>query len=133
MAFLKTDMLSRQLDSFCLHQDEIYASISPYADCAEISGIHALCDSFRKKTEEFFRENRKYNVAVIGQVKAGKTSFLNTMFFGGEEVLPKDAVPKTAALTRIEYAPQNAIEVEYYSPEDWVWLKRLASSRDFRV
>ncbi len=130
MAFYKTEMLSRQLESFCGHQDEICAALSPYSDCADIAPIRAICDSFRRKVEDFFREDRKYNVAVIGQVKAGKTSFLNTLFFGGEEVLPKDAMPKTAALTRIEYAPENAIEVEYYSPEDWVWLKRLAASRE---
>jgi len=130
MALYKTEMLSRQLESFCAHQDEICASLTQYSDCADITAVCALRDGFRRKMEDFFREDRKYNVAVIGQVKAGKTSFLNTLFFGGEEVLPKDAMPKTAALTRIEYAPKNSIEVEYYSPEDWVWLKRLASSRE---
>ena len=35
---------------------------------------------------------------------------------------------KTSALTRIEYAPQNQLKVEYVTPEEWTALRRLASS-----
>ncbi len=59
------------------------------------------------------------NIGVIGQVKAGKSSFLNTLLFDGKEVLPKASTPKTATLTKMEYSEENIIEVEYYTPEEW--------------
>ncbi|MGL4876413.1 MAG: dynamin family protein [Clostridium sp.] len=76
-------------------------------------------NNFVAKTNDFFREDRKLNIGVIGQVKAGKSSFLNTMIFNGMEVLPKAATPKTATLTKIEYSDKNLIEVEYYNAEEW--------------
>ncbi len=130
MPYFRAETVVRQLESFSAHQDEVFRELSPYADCADLTAVRALCENFRKKAGDFFNANRKYNLAVIGQVKAGKTSFLNTLLFDGKDVLPKDSMPKTAALTRIEYAEKNEIEVEFYSPEDWVWLKRLASSKE---
>jgi len=127
---LHTDSIVRQLESFSARQDEIFRELSSYSDCADLTPVRMLGENFRKKTGDFFRSNRKYNLAVIGRVKAGKTSFLNTLLFEGREILPKDSVPMTAALTRIEYAERNEIEIEFYSPEDWVWLRRLASSKE---
>ena len=74
---------------------------------------------FEYKTAEFFRENRKLNIGVIGQVKAGKSSFLNTLLFDGREILPKASTPKTATLTKMEYSEENIIEIEYYAEEEW--------------
>lgn len=125
-----TETVVRQLKSFSARQDEVYRELYPYSDCADLTALRMLCENFRKKAGDFFRANRKYNLAVIGRVKAGKTSFLNTLLFDGRDVLPRDSMPKTAALTRIEYAERNEIEIEFYSPEDWVWLKRLASSKE---
>lgn len=130
MPYFNAETVVRQLESFSARQDEVFRELSSYADCADLMAVRALCENFRKKAGDFFRANRKYNLAVIGQVKAGKTSFLNTLLFEGKDVLPKDSMPKTAALTRVEYAEKNEIEIEFYSPEDWVWLKRLASSKE---
>ncbi len=74
---------------------------------------------FKMKTADFYRENRKLNIGIVGQVKAGKSSFLNTLLFEGREVLPKAATPKTATLTKMEYAEQNSIRIEYYTPDEW--------------
>ncbi len=130
MPDLHTETILRQLESFSAYQDEVYRELSPYSDCADLTALRMLGENFRRKAADFFRASRKYNLAVIGRVKAGKTSFLNTLLFEGREILPKDSVPKTAALTRIEYAERNEIEIEFYSPEDWVWLRRLASSKE---
>nr|HPR40734.1 dynamin family protein [Oscillospiraceae bacterium] len=130
MPDLHTETILRQLESFSARQDEIYRELYPYSDCADLTAVRMLGENFRRKTDDFFRASRKYNLAVIGRVKAGKTSFLNTLLFEGREILPKDSMPKTAALTRIEYAERNEIEIEFYSPEDWVWLRRLSSSKE---
>lgn len=92
--------------------------------------IQSIKDQFIIKTNDFFRDNRKLNIGVVGQVKAGKSSFLNTLLFGGAEVLPKASTPKTATLTKIEYAEVNRIHVEYYSPEEWEAIEDNAAVDD---
>lgn len=87
-----------------------------------------LKDSFQLKINDFYQENRKLNIGIIGQVKAGKSSFLNTMIFDGKDVLPRASTPKTATLTKIEYAEQNSIEVFYYSKEEWQQIQERAKS-----
>lgn len=66
------------------------------------------------------------SIGVIGQVKAGKSTFLNALLFGGVEVLPQAATPKTAALTRIRYGTQLGLHVQFHSPQAWEQL--LASA-----
>lgn len=63
-------------------------------------------------------QGRKLKMAVVGQMKAGKSSFLNAAFFA-DDLLPKAATPMTAALTRIGYANPPYAEVEFYTEADW--------------
>ena len=85
--------------------------------------LEKLIENFKIKTKDFYRENRKLNIGIVGQVKAGKSSFLNTLLFNGEEILPKASTPKTATLTKMEYSEHNIIQVEYYSVEEWEVLE----------
>lgn len=85
----------------------------------DLDAVKKLIANFKLKTEDFYRENRKLNIGVVGQVKAGKSSFLNTLLFDGKEILPKASTPKTATLTKMEYSDQNMIQIEYYSVEEW--------------
>ena len=50
--------------------------------------------------------SRKITIAVIGQFKRGKTTLINSIL--GSMLLPVGIVPITAAITRIEYAPDAA-------------------------
>ncbi len=93
----------------------------------DIVALDKLVANFKIKTEDFYRENRKLNIGVVGQVKAGKSSFLNTLLFDGEEVLPKASTPKTATLTKMEYSEKNIIHVEYYAIEEWEVLEDNAA------
>ena len=101
----------------------IIAGIKAYTQEKDINGLNRLIENFKLKTEDFYRENRKLNIGVVGQVKAGKSSFLNTLLFGGREILPKASTPKTATLTKMEYSEENAIEIEYYSEDEWSTLE----------
>ena len=93
--------------------------ISSKADKKDVDTLEKLIANFKIKTDDFYRENRKLNIGVVGQVKAGKSSFLNTLLFQGEEILPKASTPKTATLTKMEYSERNMIQIEYYSVEEW--------------
>lgn len=65
----------------------------------------------------------------MGQVKAGKSSFLNALLFNGKPVLPTAATPKTANLTRICYGEKPVLEVEYYTLDEWQDLEQLAQQQ----
>ncbi|MDD4309219.1 MAG: dynamin family protein [Candidatus Cloacimonetes bacterium] len=83
--------------------------------------------AFNEQFTNTFNENRLLRIAIIGQVKAGKSSFLNTFLFDGEEVLPKAATPKTANLTIIRHSEDCRVEIEFYSQSDW---ERMQNSAD---
>lgn len=118
--FLSND---KQLESFVDDTKAVIERLSSKAAESDIAVLNKLIENFKMKTEDFYRENRKLNIGVVGQVKAGKSSFLNTLLFNGEEILPKASTPKTATLTKMEYSEQNMIQVEYYSVEEWEVLE----------
>lgn len=64
-------------------------------------------------------------IGVIGQMKCGKSTFLNSFLFG-EQLLPAATTPMTAALSVITYGDKKSIEVEFYSVDEWEELKTLA-------
>jgi len=80
---------------------------------------------FKKGGEQLIEEGNVLKIGVVGQVKAGKSSFLNSLLFNGEAVLPKASTPMTAGLTILEYSEQCFFEVDYYSNEDWKEFKEL--------
>lgn len=47
------------------------------------------------------------NVMVIGEFKAGKSTFINA--FLGEEILFSDVIPATAVITKIKYGPTKKL------------------------
>mgnify|MGYP000870288661 CR=1 FL=1 len=118
---------NQEFQEFIDSMETIVSNISGYAKEDELKGLKKLIDNFKLKTEDFYKENRKLNIGVVGQVKAGKSSFLNTLLFGGQEVLPKAPTPKTATLTKIEYSENNIMEIEYYSLEEWQILEENAA------
>ena len=121
MEFFTAD--NREFETFINDVDIIISDVSGHAKTEDIDGLNKLIKNFKIKTGDFYRENRKLNIGVVGQVKAGKSSFLNTLLFGGQEILPKASTPKTATLTKMEYSEENIIQIEYYSLEEWEVLE----------
>jgi len=121
MAVVKTD--NPQFQIFIDEVEHIIDCLSPQAkDKKDIAELQNLKGNFKNKITDFYREDRKLNIGIIGQVKAGKSSFLNTLLFRGEDILPKASTPKTATLTKMEYSEDNIIHIEYYSMDE---LERL--------
>ena len=71
-------------------------------------------------------ENDKLVIGVIGQMKAGKSTFLNALIFK-DEVLPAATTPMTASLSVITYGAEKKLEVEFYTSQEWAELKQFAS------
>lgn len=99
--------------------DNVYNNLREYEDEIDLFDIASIKKNFIAKTNDFFREDRKLNIGIIGRVKVGKSTFLNTLLFDGKSILPTAVTPKTAALTRIEYDDENRIEVEYFTRDEW--------------
>lgn len=83
-----------------------------------------------KSGEEILNENRIMKIGVVGQVKAGKSSFLNALLFDGQDILPKAATPMTAALTKLCFSENPYAKVVFYTKEDWQLVEKNASLYD---
>lgn len=101
--------------------------------CFEEGRLRKLDDSlkkFKEAFEEAQKEGRKLRIGIIGSVKAGKSSFLNTLFFKGKDRLPKAATPMTAALTIISYSEEPHARIHYYDKGSWNDIKQFAKEYD---
>lgn len=63
-------------------------------------------------------ENDVLTIGVIGQMKAGKSTFLNAFVFE-DDILPAATTPMTAALSVITYGPEEKLIAEFYNQEEW--------------
>lgn len=75
-------------------------------------------------------DNDILTIGVIGQMKAGKSTFLNSFIFQ-EDVLPSATTPMTAALSVITYGPEKKLEVEFYTTDEWA-EQQITAQRDLR-
>ncbi|MCM1222384.1 MAG: dynamin family protein, partial [Lachnospiraceae bacterium] len=126
--FEKTANEQKKINGFIDKSGEYLDKLSGYEEYVQIKELQRVREDFSRNIHDFYRDDRKLNVGIIGQVKAGKSTFLNTLLFGGKEVLPTARTPKTAALTRIEYSDSNRICVEYYTADEWKILEDYANT-----
>lgn len=124
--FEKAASEQKRINEFIDKSGEYLSKLSGYEEYVQIKELQCVREDFERNIQDFYRDDRKLNVGIIGQVKAGKSTFLNTLLFQGKEVLPTARTPKTAALTRIEYSEINKICVEYYTADEWKILEDYA-------
>lgn len=65
-------------------------------------------------------------IGVIGQMKCGKSTFLNSFVFE-DSVLPAATTPMTAALSVITYGEQKKVVAEFYTNDEWEEQKAQAA------
>lgn len=65
-------------------------------------------------------------IGVIGQMKCGKSTFLNSFVFE-DTVLPAATTPMTAALSVITYGEQKKVFAEFYTNDEWEEQKAQAA------
>lgn len=108
--------------------------IASASDNEEIKKIFSkikekVCD-IKEGGDRLKRDNEILKIGVVGQVKAGKSSFLNSLLFEGENVLPRASTPMTAGLTVLEYDEKNVFSVEYYTAKEWEKFEDKAKEYD---
>lgn len=97
-------------------------------------------DDFKKVTsyleeglKKALSDSENLTIGIIGDMKAGKSTFLNVLLFDGKDILPKAATPMTAALTKITYAEEPSAKIHFYSREDWALIQEQSQLYDKRL
>ncbi len=97
-------------------------------ECLERICAEFRIDSLRPRLSavaDSLRDRGVVDVAVLGQFKSGKSSFLNALI--GRDVMPVDVLPATAVITRIIHGPKDRVLVRRLSgAADEVSVDRLA-------
>jgi len=74
-------------------------------------------------------KNDIIKIAVIGQMKYGKSTFINTFLFHSN-YLPTSSTPMTAALSEIKYGEEEKYEVHFFTKEEFEELKEKEEFKD---
>lgn len=93
---------------------------------SKISEIMRTQKELNSNLESVTQQDRALRIAIVGQMKAGKSSFINALLFP-VDILPKAATPMTAALTRIAYSDKPRIEIQFFSKKDWQGIQSSAN------
>ena len=102
---------------------------SNYAELLDKVILGDIENSFNNYLENYKRlesEDKILTIGIVGQVKAGKSSFLNALFFNSSDILPKAATPMTAALTKIRYSENISAKVHFFSKSDFETIENGA-------
>lgn len=124
--FQATQQQEERIQQLAQKVDNMKQGLASYMDEKDKEKMDQLTQSIQKKLEKFRTEDRKLTLAVVGRVKAGKSSFLNELIFQGKDILPHSFRPKTATLTKIEYGAHPYMTITYYRPVEWEQLEKLA-------
>jgi len=127
--FKKLEEQQIKYDSYLENVDKIVNKFEIYKDKikVEYSLLTKIKINFNNKINDFNNDDRKLRIGIMGDIKCGKSSFLNSFLFDGKEILPKAATPTTANLTVIGYGAKNILEVEYYTLEEWENIESRAN------
>lgn len=88
--------------------------------------LKGIYSDYKAKLSRWQLQDQTLNIGIMGQVKAGKSTFLNALLFNGQPILPEAATPKTANLTKVVYGERYSLQVEYYSQNEWHEITKLA-------
>ena len=98
-------------------------SVNAALDAAEFPSEEKIRQEYEKSTNSA----RLLRIGIVGAVKAGKSSLLNSLFFEGQAILPKAATPMTAALTEMTFGEECSVTVDFFTDQDIDELKRKSA------
>jgi GTPase Era involved in 16S rRNA processing len=85
-----------------------------------LSRLQEICDQFHivslnrqiEASQNLLQQDRLIDVAILGQFKSGKSSFLNSII--GKPILPVGVIPVTTAITRVQYGKRERAVVRNF-------------------
>lgn len=90
-------------------------------NCSEKSNDVISLEEIKEKLDKDI-----LTIGVIGQMKCGKSTFLNSFVFEND-ILPAATTPMTAALSVITYGEKEKIVAEFYTKDEWAEQKMQAN------
>ena len=106
--------------------EELQAKKKRLVDIAYKATEYGWISTERQKEILSKLEKDVLTIGVIGQMKCGKSTFLNSFVFE-DDVLPAATTPMTAALSVITYGESKKIVAEFYTKDEWEEQKLTAS------
>ena len=85
-----------------------------------LSRLQGICDQFHivslnrqiEACKSLLHQDKLIDVAILGQFKAGKSSFLNSLI--GKPLLPVGVIPVTTTITRLQYGKRERATIRYF-------------------
>src|SRR3990172_9123787 len=82
--------------------------------------LQGICDQFHIVSldrqigacKNLLSQDKLIDVAILGQFKAGKSSFLNSLI--GKPLLPVGVIPVTTTITRLQYGKRERATIRYF-------------------
>jgi hypothetical protein len=113
----------KTIERFLSEAGEVESVLEKYKAFFDADYLHQVrfeVESLKRTMSMDETEANTLKIGVVGAMKAGKSSFLNMLLFGGKGILPRASTPMTAALTRIVHSEKgNRATVHYYTEQDW--------------
>lgn len=118
--------------------NEILGTLDEYSGCFSKSEEYLIkikkeLSHLKPQLVETFNDGRTLKIGIVGEVKAGKSSFLNALLFSGKDFLPKSSTPMTAALTKIGYSEKSYAKIVFYSSGEWQSIRELAKKYSEKI
>lgn len=95
-------------------------------DYAHKAMEYGWIDKERESSIKQKLETDVLTIGVIGQMKCGKSTFLNAFVFEND-VLPAAITPMTAALSVITYGEEEKLIAEFYTKDEWAEQEMLSA------
>lgn len=84
-------------------------------------------ESINKNIENYVKNtiNPSYQIAIVGAIKAGKSTLINTLI--GHDLASVSVTPETATLTKFRYSQINYLKVKFYTTDEWkeIWQSAI--------
>lgn len=121
-------MNMQEYDARCREAVDQYEALAPFLPFASPAGV-AFTRGWLEAGCRALRE-QSFTVAACGQIKAGKSTLLNALFFE-EDLIPEADTPLTAAITLIRHTDgEPYFEVDWYSREEWAENERALREKE---
>ncbi len=95
-----------------------------------VSKLKSVIEEKNEGCDKLLGTEDVLKVGIVGQVKAGKSSFLNSVFFGGNNILPRASTPMTAGLTILKSGESNKLLIEYFNKKEWKYFLDMSKEYD---
>ncbi len=92
----------------------------PHPSQALLHRLEQICDRFQivslnrqiEVCKNLLHQNQLIDVAILGQFKSGKSSFLNSLI--GKPILPVGVIPVTTTITRLQYGKRERAIIRHF-------------------